>query len=260
MSAAVRAELLKVRTGRGAIGLVGLAVALTALIAGLESATAGSHSPMAVPSLATRAGLRDALTSTGFALLVSVVLGTTISSSEFRLKTVTGTFLDQPRRGRVLVAKVVAALPVGALVGLAGAATASAIGLGFAAARGYAVALPASTIVRFGVGAVAGSALLAGVGAGVGMWVRHQVGAIVAVFTWGFVVEEIVGGVLKEVAPFLPYTAAAMTAGVVSGGGMPQVPRGIVPLPFGIVVVLLAGVAAAMALAAAVTSLRKDVT
>lgn len=91
MSNALRAEFLKLRTTRTAAALIGLAVALTALIATIEAATAGTGSPMAIPSLSTAGGLRDALTSTGFALLAAAVLGITSACGEFRLKTVTDT-------------------------------------------------------------------------------------------------------------------------------------------------------------------------
>jgi hypothetical protein len=42
------------------------------------------------------------------------------------------------------------------------------------------------------------------------------------VFAWGFAVELIVGGTAATVARYLPYTAAAMMAGVATGGGMPH--------------------------------------
>ena len=209
MNAALRAEFLKLRTTKTAAGLVGLAVAVTALMATLEAATAGTGRGMAIPSLATPAGLRDALASTGFALIAAAVLGTVITAGEFRHKTPTGTYLDQPSRGRVLAAKAIAAAAAGALVGLAAAATATGIGLGFAAARGYPLALPAATITRYGAGA--------------GTLIRHRVGAI-AVFAWGFAVELVVGGIATAVAPYLPYTAAALMAGVTSGDGMPPIP------------------------------------
>ena len=81
MSAPNRAEFLTLRTTKTAVGLAGLAVAVTALIAALASATAGTGRGMGIPSLATSAGLRDALASTGFALfMVAAVLGTVITS------------------------------------------------------------------------------------------------------------------------------------------------------------------------------------
>jgi len=61
------------------------------------------------PSGRACAGLRDALASTGFALIAAAVLGTVITAGEFRHKTATGTYLDQPGRTRVLAAKALAA-------------------------------------------------------------------------------------------------------------------------------------------------------
>ena len=223
MSAALRAEFLKLRTTRTASGLAGLAVAVTALMATLEAASAGTGRGMAIPSLVTPAGLRDALASTGFALIAAAVLGTAITAGEFRHKTATTTYLDQPARTRVLAAKATAATAAGTLVGLAAAATATGIGLAFAAARGYPLALSPATIARYEAGAIIGAALLAAAGAGAGSLIRHQIGAIIAVFAWGFAIELVVGGTATAVAPYLPYTAAAMMAGVASGA-MPPIP------------------------------------
>ena len=260
MSATLRAEFLKLLTTRTAAGLAGLAVAVTALIATLESATAGTGRGMAIPSLATPAGLRDALASTGFALIAAAVLGTVITCGEFRHKTATGTYLDQPDRTRVLAARAITTAAAGIVVGLASAATATAIALSFAAARGYPLALPAATITRYGAGSVLGAGLLAAAGAGAGSLIRHQVSAIIAVFAWGFAVELVVGGTATAVAPYLPYTAAALMAGVTSGGGMPPIPRGVTALPFPAAGAVLAGVAVLLAAAAAASIVRRDIT
>ena len=257
---ALRAEFLKVRTTRTTVALIGLAVALTALIATIEAATAGRGSAMAIPSLATAAGLRDALTSTGFALLVAAVLGITSACGEFRLKTATDTYLDEPDRSRVLAAKAIVAAAAGLVIGLAAAATATGIALGFAAANGGTLALPAGSILRFAAGVIVGSGLLAAAGVGIGSLIRHQVGAIIAVFTWGFVIELIIGGTAGAAGGFLPYTAAATMAGVASGSGMPQVPRGVDPLPFAAATGVLVGVAILLSAAAALTTVQRDVS
>lgn len=259
MSTALHAEFLKIRTSRTAAALIGLAVALTALITTIEAVTAGTGGGMAIPSLSTSAGLRDALTSTGFALLVAAVLGTTSVCGEFRLKTATDTYLDQPDRRRVLAAKAIIAAAAGLLLGLAAAATATGIALGFAAANGGPLALPAASILRFAAGATVGSGLLAAAGVGAGALIRHQVGAIIAMFTWGFVIELIVGGTAGAVGGFLPYTAAATMAGVASGSGMPQVPRGVDPLPFAAATGVLFIVAILLSAAAALTTARRDI-
>jgi ABC-type transport system involved in multi-copper enzyme maturation permease subunit len=259
MNATLRAEFLKLRTTKTVAALAGLAVAVTVLIAIVESATAGTGRGMAIPSLATPAGLRDALASTGFALIAAAVLGTVIVTGEFRHKTATTTYLDQPSRGRVLGAKALAAAVAGALLGLAAVTTATGIALGFAATRGHPLALSAATIARYGAGAVIGAGLLAAAGAGAGSLIRHQAGAIIAVFAWGFAVELIVGGTATTVASYLPYTAAAMMAGVTSGGGMPPIARGVTPLPLPAAAGVVAGAALLLAAVAAVTSTRRDI-
>ena len=108
--------------------------------------------------------------------------------------------------------------------------------------------------------AVLGAGVLAAVGAGAGSLIRHQIGAIIAVFAWGFAVELAVGGTATAVAPYLPYTAAALMAGVTSGGGMPPIPRGVTPLSFPAAAGLLAGAAIVLAIMAAATTVRRDIT
>ncbi len=260
MTAALRAEFLKLRTTRLVAGMTSLAVALTALIGVLEAVTADTGTGMAIPSLATAGGLRDNLASTGFALLVAALLGVVITNGEFRLKTATDTYLDQPGRGRVLAAKAITAAVAGAVLGIAAAATATGIALGFAASQGYPLALSGPALARYAGGTVIGSALLAAAGAGAGSLIRHQTGAIIAVVAWGLVIELVVGATVTAVGPFLPYTAAAMMAGDTNGGGMPQIPRGVAALPYPAAIAVLAAIAAAVAVAAALTTVRRDVT
>jgi ABC-2 type transport system permease protein len=260
MIPALHAELLKLRTTRLVAGMTGLAVALTALIGVLEAVSAGTGKGMAIPSLATAGGLRDNLAATGFALLVAALLGVSVASGEFRLKTATDTYLDQPNRGRVLAAKAVAAAAAGALLGIAAASAATGIALGFAASRGYPLALTDPAIARYAGGAVIASALLAAAGVGVGSLIRNQVGAVIAVVAWGLVVELVAGATVTAAGRFLPYTAAAMMAGDTNGGGMPQIPRGVTALPYPAGIAVLAVIAVAVAAAAALTTVRGDVT
>ena len=260
MTSALQAEFLKLRTTRLVAGMTGLAVALTALIAVLEAVTAGTGKGMAIPSLAAAGGLRDNLASTGFALLIAALLGVSIASGEFRLKTATDTYLDQPHRGRVLAAKAVVAAAAGAVLGIAAAAAATGIALGFAASRGYPVALPTPVIARYTGGTVIGSALLAAAGVGVGSLIRYQVGAVIAVVAWGLVVELVTGATVTTAGRILPYTTAAMMAGDTSGGGMPQIPRGVTALPYPAAIAVLTAFAVAVAAVAALTTARRDVT
>ncbi len=166
MITAIRAELYKIRATRMTYGFLAIAAGLTALVTAVLSAQAGADS--VVPSLATAAGLRDIVTNTGFALLTAAVFGATVSSGEFRHKTITDTYLDQPGRVRVMAAKTIAAMGAGAVFGSVAAAIATGMGLMSASGKGYHIALNGGDFAQYAAGAVIGAALLAGLGVVVG--------------------------------------------------------------------------------------------
>jgi ABC-2 type transport system permease protein len=261
MIIAVRTELRKLRTTRMTWGLVGLAGVLTLLVTIVESAKeGGTTGSISIPPLSSVAGLRDILTNTGFAILVAAILGTIVASGEFRHKTATDTYLDEPNRTRVLAAKLVAGAVGGATCGFLAATLATGVALASVAARGYRVALPAGTIAGYAAGAVLAAALMAAVGVGIGSLVRSQIGAIIAVFAWGLGIEQIVGGLSRSVAAYLPVTAAGTLAGATNEAAMPPVPSGLHPLPAGAVAALLAGLAVVVAVLAARTTVRRDIS
>jgi ABC-2 type transport system permease protein len=257
MITAIKTEVLKIRTSRLALGLLAGAAAWTAMVATIESSRSGPGG--IVPSLATEAGLRAVLASTGFAAILAAVFGVTVSSGEFRHRTATDTYLDEPDRRRVLAAKVVTAALTGLLFGLAGSAITTGVGLFFTAARGYSVALSTGTIVRYALGAVIGAGILAAAGAALGSLIRSQLAAIVAVFAWAFGIEQIIGGVSKTIAAYLPFAAASTMSGGTSKA-MPPIPPGLNAIPFGAAVALLAAVTFLLAAVAARSSVRRDIT
>jgi ABC-2 type transport system permease protein len=264
----VRVELLKLRTVRLPAGLLITAAGLTALFAAVEAWQAGRASS-GIGSLASGPGLSAVTTVTGWALLLAAVLGVTVSSGEFRHGTATLTYLAAPSRVRVLAAKAIAAGCAGAVFGLAAGVIATGAGLAFTAGRGYRLAVGAGALAGHVAGAVVGAALLAALGAGLGSLVRSQLAGIVGVFVWGLVIESVLGGVFPSLHPYLPYTAATTLAGVKLGAG----PGGFrvavkthsaaavpVPLPFAAATALVAGVAFAVCVVAACTTVRRDVT
>jgi ABC-2 type transport system permease protein len=260
MSRAIRTELLKIRTTRLVLGMLGLTAALNGLVAVVTCTKAGNGGGgFTVPPLYTVGGLRMVLTSGGFGLIIAAVFGATVTSGEFRHGTATDTFLDEPSRVRVLIAKAISAALTGLVLGFVGTAVTTGIGLGFVATKTYSVALPASTIIRISAGVIIGSGLLAAIGAAVGALIRSQIGSIIAVFIWGFGIEQVLGGISRALAAYLPYTAATTLAGARSGEGMPQLPVGLSALPFIAVVALLAGTAVLMAAVSAATTVQADV-
>lgn len=257
MITAIRTELLKLRTTRLAAGMLAVAAGWTALVAAIEASRAGPGGM--VPSLTTATGLRDVLTSTGFALIIAAAYGTTVTSNELRHHTITDTYLDEPNRRRVLIAKVITAGLTGLAFGLAATLVTTGIGLAFAAGHGHHIAIATGTIIRYGAGAVAGGGLLAAAGAAIGTLIPNQVAAIIAVFAWGFGVEQILGGVFRSLAPYLPLMASETMAGS-ANGGMPPLPKGLSPLPFGAVAGLVAAVAVILTIIASTTTVHRDVT
>jgi ABC-2 type transport system permease protein len=253
MTRQIRTELLKLRTIRLPLGLLATAGGLTALVTTLGAANAGGAGHMAPPPLYTTAGFTSVITRTGFAMLLAAVFGVTVSSGEFRHETATATYLATPNRTRVLAAKVVVAAGVGLLFGLVGMTLTTGITLAFVAAKGYAVALPTATIVRFGIGAILGSGLLASIGVGVGSLIRGQLAAIVAVFLWGFVIEQVIGGLFDSTQPYLPFTAAGTLAGLPLGGATS-------PFPFAAAAALVAAVAVFISGIAARTTVQNDIS
>jgi ABC-type transport system involved in multi-copper enzyme maturation permease subunit len=114
------------------------------------------------------------LTVIGFALLLSIIFGATISSGEFRHSTATVTYLAFPNRVRVLIAKLIAAASAGLAFGTLGFAASTAVAMIFIAANGHDVALGAGTIVGYAAGATLATGLLAALGVGLGTLIRAQ--------------------------------------------------------------------------------------
>jgi ABC-2 type transport system permease protein len=259
MSTAIRSELLKLRTTRLAAGLLALAAGLTLLIALLESSSAGTGDS-SIPALSSAAGLRAIVTNTGFAMIVATVFGVTVATGEFRHQTATDTYLDEPNRTRVLVAKLLAAAGVGLLFGLVASVVATSVGVAVAAAKGYEIAISTAAIAGYLAGAVLACGLLAAVGVGIGALLRGQLAALIAVFVWVMAVEQIVGGVAPDVGRFLPVLAATTLGGADSTASMPPIPSDLRPLAPAAVVVLLTALVLLLGVVAARTSVRRDIT
>jgi ABC-2 type transport system permease protein len=191
------AEILKLRTVRSTWILVGSALGLVALGVSL---TIGLHED---GTSFTERDVADLFSTAGFVILIWLILGVLAFTGEFRHGTAAQTFIVTPRRERVLAAK----LSAYALAGLLGAVLA----LGLAAA----IALPWLAVLDVNVdlgdrdlrvvvlGVCAQAALWAALGVAVGAIVRNQVGAVVGVLVWLFVVEPLVFGLYPKVGKFL---------------------------------------------------------
>jgi ABC-2 type transport system permease protein len=256
-----RVELLKLRTVRLSYGLLAAVVGLTALFSVIESTRAGTKG---LPPLSTAAGVDNVITGGVWSMIFAAILGATLSSGEFRHGTATGTYLVTPDRSRVLAAKTVAAALAGAVFGLLGWAVATGVGLSFVAAHGYADPLSGATIARYAAGHIVAAALLAAIGAGLGALIRSQVAVVIGILVWSIVIESILGSLFRPVQPYLPYTAATTLGGSPLGGAAFGPAHGAAtsatPLPFAAAAALLAAIAVVLALIAARTTVRRDIS
>jgi ABC-2 type transport system permease protein len=262
MTRLVRTELLKLATMRLTYGLLAVAAALSALFSLLENNEAG-RAGSGVPPISTADGLRTVTTVTGFAMLFAAVLGSIVANGEFRHSTASLTYLATPKRTRVLLAKVIASSCAGSLFGLVAGIIATGVGLAFAAGRGGHVALPAGTLVGHVAGAVVGAGLLAAFGVAIGSLVRSQLATVIGIFVWAIIIESLIGGLYTSTRPYLPYTAATALAGTKLGSaafGPAHGLNGGDPLPFVAGAALIGALAAAAALIAARTTVRRDIT
>jgi ABC-2 type transport system permease protein len=215
VSALLRSELLKIRTVRSFWAYVIVIVAFTALavVAQIGSAEGLERGTVDFQS--------DLVETAGVALLLSVILGITLVTTEFRFGTVTPTFLVAPKRELVLAAKAIAAV---------------AVAIGFALLSLFVIAViavpwltsvDAETNVLDGeIGSVAAQQILSAVlwaliGVAIGTLIQSQVAALVGTLVWIFIGETLLIGALglldlDGASAYLPFQALDAADG--SGG------------------------------------------
>ena len=185
----LRSELLKQRSTQTTLllflsmfGLVAFAVAMHVLALGTEQLSTRADQ-LSVFQVGTRAGM-----------LFAGLVGAIAITAEFRYGTIRPTFLVTPRRGPVIAAKLAVSGLVGIVFGLLAELlmTGAAI-VGFAA-REIDNELTGGDYLQLLSGGAAAAAFWAAAGVGVGALVRNQVGAVVGLTAWMFVVESVSEG------------------------------------------------------------------
>jgi hypothetical protein len=244
MSRLVRAEWTKLFTTRVWIGLLLGACAMAGGFAALFTAVAGQsgRNGPGLPSVGTSAYEQAAFAVSTNATVLMLILGIIGMTQEYRHRTATPTFLVSPRRGRVVVAKLVAyalaAVPFGLLVVAVDVLVVEI----YAGARGAAPSLTGDNLRVLG-GAWAALVIYAVIGVGVGALLRNQVGAIVGALVYLFVVEGIVIRAIPAIAgafKWLPGGALeAMTATLNTTDLLDPWQGGLLLLGYGLLAALL---------------------
>lgn len=191
-----------------------------------------------------------------------VVVGAMSVTGEFRHKTVTVTFLAEPRRSVVLAAKLLASLPVGLAFGLAGTAGTVLGGAPVLAGLGDGAALGDPQVLRSLGLSVLALAVWCMVGVGFGTVLTNQVAAIVVLLAFTQFVEPLARIGLGAFEPtagisrWLPGAAGEAITGTsfYSASGLAEL------LPWWGGLLVLLGYGLLLAAVGRVTTLRKDVT
>jgi ABC-2 type transport system permease protein len=196
----------------------------------------------------------QALAHAGLAAIITLLFGILAVAGEYRHATITDTFLNVPARGRVIAAKLAVYGAVGAGAGLVSSGVALAITAAWWAAKGATLHLSTAGTWLTLAGGAAANLAFAVIGVGLGALIRNQVAAVAAGLAWIALIEGIAGQLLgSSLARLLPLHASeALDRTNILGAGrlLPQWGGAIVLLCY----------AAAFAVAAALTTLRRDVT
>ncbi|MFM2353620.1 MAG: hypothetical protein RLZZ608_1026 [Actinomycetota bacterium] len=244
-----------------------LAFFFSDLGAQLAGAGTGAPAPELDPVVAANL-VYSSVTAVG--LVIPLLFGALLATTEWRHGTLTPTVLAQPRRGIVLAAKGVVAAVMGAVYGVVGLIGSVGLGAPVLAALGEPTALDDPEVVGVLLRTLVATALWSLLGLGLGALLTSQIAAIVIVLAFTQFVEPILRLVASvwewsaSIGRFLPGSAtdALVGAGILSSLGAldPSVPSATVDALLwwqgGLV---LAALAAVLIVAASLTTMRRDV-
>jgi ABC-2 type transport system permease protein len=158
-------------------------------------------------SLESDDGVRHVLAVTGTGALVVLVVGIVLSAGEHRHGTIADTFLTEPRRRRVLAAKLTVAAGLGLAVGAVSAAASVGIAGLLYRTEGATFPFGDGSVWLTLAGALVYNALFAVVGVALGALVRNQVLAVALALAWFAVVEHTLVNLAPDVGRWLPVAA-----------------------------------------------------
>jgi ABC-2 type transport system permease protein len=197
----LRAEMLKVRSTRTTLGLVLGMIAIILLFVILTALLTSAG------EMGQRDQERSLFAIGSFAGLFAALAGIMLVTGEYRFGTIRPTYLFTPKRSTVLVAKVAASLVSGFVFALIGGILSVGVGGLILHERDISIALTHHDYWLLAIGTLIGTALWGGIGVGLGMIVRNQVGAIIGILAWGFVIQNLLFALAPSVGRWTPDSA-----------------------------------------------------
>jgi ABC-2 type transport system permease protein len=244
MIATVRSEWTKLFTTRVWLGLLLGACAMAGGFAALFTGLAGQqpgNGQEGIPAVGTQAYETFIFAVPAQTRILLLILGIIGMTQEYRHRTATPTFLTEPRRGRVIIAKLIAYALVAVPFALVIVAVDVLVVTVYAGARGAAPSLDADNLQTLGASGLV-LVVFAVIGVGVGALLRNQVAAIVASLVYLYVIEPIVSGigVLQGAYKWLPGGAVqAITSGFQAPDLLQPWQGALLLLGYGLVAALL---------------------
>ncbi len=150
------------------------------------------------PALGSVETVNKVFSVAALSTMVALAMGIVMVAGEYRHRTIVGSYLAEPRRSRVVVAKLVTAAGLGAVTGAVAFGLAVVVGVPMLFAKGV-HHLPVDA-TRMWCGAVLASGCFGMLGVALGAAARHPVGAIVGAIIWVQIIEV---GVLQPSVPSL---------------------------------------------------------
>lgn len=176
-----------------------LGVLATVLTAGLEGAPLERDDPDL---------LARSVASASSGNIVILILGILTLTQEFRFGTATPSFLVTPKRGRVLVAKLLAISVAGVGFALVSAVLAVGTSAALIALRDGVLTWDMK-VLEVLAGVVLVMVLYGPIGIAVGALVRNQIAAVVGALAWTFIAEQLLVALLPDVGRWTPGGASS---------------------------------------------------
>lgn len=216
----LRSEWIKLFSTRTTWVMIGVGLLVEALFAGLY---------VGLVSLSDLGEPTEVTTGTGLLLVLMLVLGVLVITTEFRHGTSSSTFLASPRRYPVLAAKLGVALAVGIVAGLLFVLVNGGLALPLLSHRQGSLP-PTGELVRVYAGVTISMALICAFGVGVGAIVRNQVGAIIAAIACFFILSPLPELLPGSIGDYFPAQAIGSLHGLrqETEDGLSQVAGGLV--------------------------------
>ena len=245
MPALVRTELLALRTVRTPWILAGVTVLVTLVLALAPVIDSGKNGAASIGTSAAMLAVLDAIAKGSVGV---VLLGVLAVTSEFRSGTATVTFLQTPRRLRVLAAKSAAVIVVGSALAVVNLAVALAVGLPTGAVQ---LSMLNGDVRLHVLGLVLAYPIYGALGVGIGALLIYQPVAVLLPLAWLLVEHGLADNLPWTVRP---WSLSAVTSALANAGNV----EAVLPVLAGGLALL--GYAALLLSVGAARVLRRDIT